>query len=445
MQVEYYRFGITMRKSPVMNPTADRDPGAVTPSTYYAFALLFLLYMFDYIDRLVIVSLFPFLKRDWGLTDAQCGLLVSAVYWSILIFSLPVSILIDRWSRKKSIGLMALFWGAASLGCAFTRNFSQLICARTAIGIGEAGYAPGGTAMISAMFPQQSRARMLGIWNASIPLGSALGIVLGGFIAEHFGWRHAFGIVALPGMIAALFFFYVKDYQTIALVHTKRQESGQSRIQMKLIDIVRQFTKNRTLVFNNLAFAANAFVTTSLLTWLPTYYHRIEILPMDKAATKGGSIMLLALVGAPLGGFLADKWLKRRKNARSLFPAFSSLATAVALLVAFTILPGHAQYVILLFTGITAIAFVPAAVAVTQDVVHPGLRAVSLSLCVIIQHLLGSALGPPVIGILSDVYGLETALKFLPCFALLGSILFFAASVFYEQDVERVEKVEIIM
>lgn len=313
MQVEYYRFGITMRKSPVMNPTADRDPGAVTPSTYYAFALLFLLYMFDYIDRLVIVSLFPFLKRDWGLTDAQCGLLVSAVYWSILIFSLPVSILIDRWSRKKSIGLMALFWGAASLGCAFTRNFSQLICARTAIGIGEAGYAPGGTAMISAMFPQQSRARMLGIWNASIPLGSALGIVLGGFIAEHFGWRHAFGIVALPGMIAALFFFYVKDYQTIALVHTKRQESGQSRIQMKLIDIVRQFTKNRTLVFNNLAFAANAFVTTSLLTWLPTYYHRIEMLPMDKAATKGGSIMLLALVGAPLGGFLADKWLKRRK------------------------------------------------------------------------------------------------------------------------------------
>ena len=80
-----------MPKSPVMNHAADRDPGAVTPSTYYAFALLFLLYMFDYIDRLVIVSLFPFLKRDWGLTDAQCGLLVSAVYWSILIFSLPVS------------------------------------------------------------------------------------------------------------------------------------------------------------------------------------------------------------------------------------------------------------------------------------------------------------------------------------------------------------------
>ena len=432
-----------MPESPDMTNSADRDPGSVDASAYFAFALLFLLYMFDYIDRLVIVSLFPFLKKEWGLTDAQCGLLVSAVYWSILIFSLPVSVLIDRWSRKKSIGLMALFWGAASIGCAFTRNFSQLFFARTAIGIGEAGYAPGGTAMISAMFPQKNRARMLGIWNASIPLGSALGIVLGGFIAEHFGWRHAFGIVAIPGMIAALFFFYVKDYQTIALVQTTGEENDRNRIPMKLVDISRQFTKNGTLIFNNLGFAANTFVTTSLLTWLPTYYHRIESLPMDKAGTKGGSIMLLALVGAPLGGFLADKWLKRRNNARSLFPALSSLVTSVALLAAFTFLHGQVQYATLLFTGITAIAFVPAAVAVTQDVVHPGLRAVSLSLCVIVQHLLGSALGPPVIGMLSDMYGLETALQFLPCFTFLGSLLFLAASFFYERDFERVEKVEI--
>ena len=152
-------------------------------SPYIIFILLFLLYMFDYIDRTIVGALFPFLKRDWGISDAQCGLLVSAVYWSILIFSLPVSILVDRWSRKKSIGLMALLWSLATLACAFTRNFGQLFIARTAIGIGEAGYAPGGTAMISAMFPAEKRARMLGFWNASIPLGSALGIMLGGLIA----------------------------------------------------------------------------------------------------------------------------------------------------------------------------------------------------------------------------------------------------------------------
>ena len=186
--------------------------------SHFTFLLLFLLYMFDYIDRTIVGALFPFLKQDWGISDTQCGLLVSAVYWSILIFSLPVSILVDRWSRKKSIGLMALLWSMATLACAFTRNFGQLFVTRTFIGIGEAGYAPGGTAMISAMFPAEKRARMLGFWNASIPLGSALGIVLGGFIAEHFGWRHAFGIVALPGAVVALLFFYVRDYQTIELL-----------------------------------------------------------------------------------------------------------------------------------------------------------------------------------------------------------------------------------
>ena len=423
--------------------SADSKPAA--SSAYFAFTLLFLLYMFDYIDRTVIVSLFPFLKRDWGLTDTQCGLLVSAVYWSILIFSLPVSILIDRWSRKKCIGLMALFWGLATLACAFTRNFSQLFATRAAIGVGEAGYAPGGTAMISAAFAPESRAKMLGIWNASIPLGSALGIVIGGFIAEHWGWRHAFGIVAIPGILVALLFFYVRDYQTVELVQTVDEKTGQSRVQMKLADITAQFLRNKTLWFNNLAFAANTFVTTALMSWLPTYYHRMENLPMDKAATKGGLVMALALVGAPLGGYLADRWLQRRRNARSLFPALSSLITSMALCTAFVFMHGFMQYATLLFTGIAAVAFVPAAVAVTQDVVHPGLRAVSLSLCVIVQHILGSALGPPFVGAMSDAFGLATALKFLPFFTFLSAILFFVASFFYVADAERVEDVEIRM
>ena len=428
-----------------MTGTANTISPASKSSAYFAFTLLFLLYMFDYIDRTVIVSLFPFLKKEWGLTDTQCGLLVSAVYWSILIFSLPVSVLIDRWSRKKCIGLMALFWGLATLACAFTRNFSQLFATRAAIGIGEAGYAPGGTAMISAAFAPQNRAKMLGIWNASIPLGSALGIIIGGFIAEHWGWRHAFGIVAIPGILVALLFFYVRDYQTVELVQTVDAEAGPSRVQMKLADISAQFLRSKTLWFNNLAFAANTFVTTALMSWLPTYYHRMENLPMDKAATKGGLVMALALVGAPLGGYLADRWLRQRKNARSLFPALSSLITSLALFAAFVFMDGLMQYVALLFTGIAAVAFVPAAVAVTQDVVHPGLRAVSLSLCVIVQHILGSALGPPFVGAMSDAFGLEIALKVLPFFTLLASVLFFTASFFYVADTERVEDVEVRM
>lgn len=423
-----------------MNKMSAPKAGTLTASPYYIFILLFLLYTFDYIDRLVIVSLFPFLKQDWGITDTQCGLLVSAVYWSILIFTLPISVLIDRWSRKKSIGLMALLWSGATLACAFTRTFNQLFVTRTAIGLGEAGYAPGGTAMISALFSKEKRAKMLGIWNASIPLGSAIGIALGGIIAEHFGWRHAFGIVALPGAVVALLFFYVKDYKTVAL--TKSAETGvlQKPENMRWPDIVRHFAGNKTLIFNNFGFSASTFVTTALLTWLPSYFQRTQDISMSAAATKGGIVMLLAIIGAPLGGYLADQWLKKRINARLLFPAVSSGITAVLLFIALRFFQGNIQYVLFMAVGISAIAFVPAGVAVTQDVVHPGLRAVSLSLCVVIQHILGSSLGPPVIGALSDAFGLPAAMAFLPLFTLLAGILFFTGSFFYQSDAVRVEK-----
>jgi len=401
------------------------------------FWLLFLLYMFDYMDRMVIVSLFPFLKQDMGLTDAQCGLLVSAVYWTILIFSFPASILVDRWSRTKSISFMAVFWSMATLACAFTKNFSQLLTARAAIGIGEAGYAPGGTAMLSANFPREKRARILGLWNASIPLGSALGIGIGGWVAHHFGWRHAFGLVAFPGLVLAIIFYFAKDYSTIQLVEKK--DSGQEK-KMQFADMARQFTHNKTLLCNNLAFSLNVFITTSLLTWLPTYFHRLDSLAMDKASMKASSIMVLAIIGAPLGGFLSDLWQKKKRNARLLFPAISSLLTGLLLLLAFAFSRGSLQYAILMLIGITAVAFVPSCVAVTQDVVHPGLRAVSLSLNIIIQHVLGSSLAPIVIGRLSDLYGLDKTLTILPVFALLSGGLLFIGALFYENDLYQMNE-----
>jgi MFS family permease len=179
--------------------------------------LLFMLYMFDYIDRTIVTSMFTSIERDYGITHMQSGLLVSAVYWAIVILTFPVSILVDRWSRTKTIGVMAIMWSIATALCALTGNYVQLFMARLLIGVGEAGYAPGGSAMISGLYPIDRRARMMGIWNASIPLGSAIGVLLGGIIAAKLGWKHAFGIVAVPGMIVAILFLFVKDYKTVDL------------------------------------------------------------------------------------------------------------------------------------------------------------------------------------------------------------------------------------
>jgi MFS family permease len=409
--------------------------------SYYTFTLLFLLYMFDYIDRMVVVSLFPFLKVDFGLSDTQCGLLVSTVYWSIVVLSIPTSVIIDRWSRKKSIGLMALFWSAATVACAFTKNFSQLLIARTAIGVGEAGYAPGGTAMISALFPEKMRSLIVGLWTAALPLGSAIGIMLGGYIATHYGWRQAFGIVALPGFIVALLFFFVRDYKTVNL-ERKTDPGSQRQGEMKTLEIVRQFIRTPSLLLTYAAFAGCMFLSASYLSWLPTYFHRVENLPMEKAAFKGSLVMLLAILGFPLGGFLADRWRRKRINARLLFPALSSLITGVIFLSAFYFLQGPSQYALILLGGMAASAFSPAAIAVTQDVVHPGLRATSYSFCVIAQNLLGSSLGPLFVGAISDQYGIHYALTLVPLFSILAAFLFFAASFFYERDLARVEKIQ---
>ncbi|MEW6333015.1 MAG: MFS transporter, partial [Thermodesulfobacteriota bacterium] len=362
--------------------------------TAYVFLLLWLLYFFDYVDRMVVVSLFPFLKADWGLTDAQCGAMVSAVYWAIILFSFPISILIDRWSRKKCIGIMAVLWSLATVACAFTKNFGQLFAARTVIGIGEAGYAPGGTAMISALYPEKRRAFMVGIWNASIPIGMAAGIVLGGLIASHWGWRHAFGIVALPGLVIAILFFFIRDYKTVGLEKAvgrgaAAKESAPVTQKMSKRDIVRTFAATPSLLLTYLGFAGMMFTSISMSTFLPTYFQRVQGFELQKATLLASGIMLTSIVGSPLGGWIADTWMKKNIQARLLVPSISALLAAVLFLAGFHLFSGGVlQYAIFLLAGMASIAWASSAIAVTQDVIHPGLRAVSYALCVITQNLL---------------------------------------------------------
>jgi MFS family permease len=412
----------------------------------YVFTLLFLLYMFDYMDRMVISSLFPFLKAEpgWNLSDKQCGLLISTVYWSIVLLTIPASILVDRWSRKKTIGLMALIWSFATGVCAFTKSFSQLFTARTFIGVGESGYAPGGTAMIAALYPQEKRSWMMGLWNASIPLGSAIGIALGGIIATHWGWRNAFGLVALPGMVVAILFFFIRDYKTVSLKKSSPvmdRKDERKLIKMSLFDIIKEFFHKPSLLFTYFGIAAVVFTTTSILAWLPTYFHRVQQMPESQAGMKASSVMLLALIGAPLGGFIVDKWRKKQINARLLFPAITTLLSALLLFLSFTVFAGKMQYIMLLLMGVLITAFISAASAVTQDVVHAGLRAVSYAIAVFVQNLLGASLGPFIIGAISDASDIQTAMQVLPVALIIASILFFVGSFFYEKDINKVEKI----
>jgi MFS family permease len=406
----------------------------------YVFVLLFLLYMFDYIDRMVVTSMFTSIERDWGISHMQSGMLVSAVYWAIVLLTFPVSILIDRWSRTKTIGMMAIMWGLATALCALTGNFVQLFMARLLIGVGEAGYAPGGSAMISGLYPVDKRAKMMGIWNAAIPLGSAIGVLLGGIIAVKLGWKHAFGIVAIPGLIVAVLFLFVKDYKTVDLSFF---DKSKNKIKMEKADMVREFITKPSVIYTYFGMAAVVFVTTSMLTWLPTYFEKVRGIPQQTAGQMASAVMLLALIGAPLGGFLTDKWRRTKDNARLLFPAISTLLSAIVLFIALALLKGTIQYVVLLIFGILILSFISGAAAVTQDVIHPGLRATSYAIAVVVQNLIGASTAPIIMGKIYDLTNIQTALSVLPFILLIGALLFWLGSKHYIKDLGKVAQINL--
>ena len=407
----------------------------------YVFVLLFLLYMFDYIDRSIVTSMFSSIERDWGISHTQSGMLMSAVYWAIVILTFPVSLLVDRWSRTKTIGMMAIVWSLATALCALTGNYVQLFMARLLIGAGEAGYAPGGSAMISGLYPIEKRSKMMGIWNASIPLGTAIGVLLGGIIATRLGWKHAFGLVALPGLVVAILFLFVKDYKTVDLSFVDKTNK---KIKMEKKDIVKEFISKPSIIYTYFGIAAVVFVTTSLITWLSTYFQMTREVPQEKAGTMASAVMVLALVGAPLGGILTDRWRKTQFNARLLLPAISSLTSAILLFSALYLFRGTIQYIVFLLMGICIMIFISGSISS-----NPGCHSSRIKSYIICYR-----------GCCSEPFGLidwhqllsgkfmtfqisGSALSILPFVLVVGAVLFYLGSRYYEKDMEKVTKINL--
>jgi len=415
-------------------------PGYIFTRRYsnYVFILLFLLYLFDYADRMVVNNMFSYIQSEWGINNTQSGWLVSVIYLTIGLLTFPVSLVIDRWSRTKTIGIMAIVWSLATLLCAFTGNYVQLFLARVLIGFGEAGYAPGGSALISGMYPIEKRSKMMGLWNASIPIGSAIGVTMGGIIASTWGWKHAFGLVAIPGLFIAIMFLFVKDYKTVSL--SKVDETNQ-KVKMERKDIIKEFLRKPSVIFTYFAMTAIVFVTTALLVWLPKFFQVTSGMDPKKAGSLAGAVMMLALVGAPLGGYIIDAWRKRMPTARMIYPAISTLFSAFLLFMALYVFRGTLQIVTLFIFGIFIMQFISGAAAVTQDVIHPGLRATSYAIAVLVQNLLGSFTAPIALGRISDLTNIQTAVSILPFSLLLGGLLFLIGARYYVKDMKKVAHV----
>jgi MFS family permease len=189
--------------------------------------------------------------------------------------------------------------------------------------------------------------------------------------------------------------------------------------------------------------AAVVFVTTAMIVWLPKFFEIENTLQPRTAGTLAGAVMMLALIGAPLGGVFIDKWRKSEPRARLLFPAISTFISALFLFIAFFILKGTGQIAALFLFGVIIMMFIAGAAAVTQDVIHPGLRATSYAIAVAVQNLLGSFTAPIVLGRISDLFNIKTAMAILPFVLILGSLFFFLGSRYYMKDMSKVPPVQL--
>ncbi|MBN1532010.1 MAG: MFS transporter [Spirochaetes bacterium] len=406
-------------------------------NSHFILILCTLLYMLNYMDRQVLSAVQEVMKTDLRLSDSQVGFIQTLFLMSIALFSLPVSFLADRWSRRKSLGIMATIWSVFTYCTGLGRSFLGILLPRTFVGVGEAGFGAVGTAMVTAAYPERLRSRVLGVFNLSIPLGCAIGVVAGGYISVHYGgWRTPFYVFAAPGLLLGLAALFIKDYKTAVEV----DESGNRK---KFMKSALQLFRIPSLRWLYIGYGMMQVMVFSFLVWGPTFYMRAHNVREDRAGIIVGIIGLMAIVGAILGGVLADLWQKKNRRARMLLPAIVIALSAVFLAIAYLLEFRGIGYAAGILYGILAVMSVPALGAVTQDVVTPGMKSSAWGMAVLTQYLLGGGWGPVIVGMLSDhlgggVYGLKIALIIASCGGLLAGLCYWIGSRHYPEDMDRV-------
>lgn len=414
-------------------------------AAWFAFAMTAALMLFDYVDRQVIVSLFPHIKQEWLLSDKQLGALVSIVSVTVALGALPVALIADRMSRVKSVFWMALVWSAACVSCMFTRNYAQLLTARAVVGSGEAGYGSVGAALIASHFPSHMRGALLAGFFATASVGSVLGVILGGVIASHWGWKTAFGVVGFPGLVLAFLYLKVKDYRTVEL--TPRHDVAMQSVGGVLRFIVHALARSRTMLWACVGGALQLIVVSSLWSWLPSYLNRFHQLAPDQAAIKAALVVLVGAFGSVVWGWVVDRSGKRNARAKLFTMAMLCLVAMLVLGLGFGVgvwfgvpMTMAGQLGVLALGGFFVTCTVGPVSAIVIDVVHPGVRSTGSSVLALFQNLFGLAAGPFISGMLSDALGLREAMAIIPVFGLFAALAFIRAASSYEADMRQVSQ-----
>jgi len=266
-------------------------------------------------------------------------------------------------------------------------------------------------------------------------------VMLGGFIADRWGWQAGFGAVGIPGLFLALvFLLVVRDYKTVALPSVS---GSNAKPRMTARAVIAELLRPRTALITCIGAGLNLLVVSTMYSWLPSYFNRFYGLAPDQAGLKTAIVVLIGGVGALLWSTVADRLSGLMPRARLIVPAIAAVATTALMMAAFAGLPpGPVQFALIVAGALVMAASVGPTDAVVIDVIHPALRATGASILSLMRNLFGLAGGPLLTGALSDAYGLQFAMSVVPLFGLLAAALYMVAARTYVADLKRLERIE---
>jgi predicted MFS family arabinose efflux permease len=374
--------------------------GADEPSprySNYVLGVLFLAYVFNFIDRQIPAILLVPIQEDLGVSDAQMGLLTGtafALFYATL--GIPIARLADVWNRRNIIALGLAAWSLMTAASGLARSFGQLALARIGVGVGEAALSPPAHSLIADYFPPERRATALGIYSMGIHIGILFGVLAGGWLQEFWGWRTAFIVVGLPGLLLSLV-LWLTVREPLRGVTSGAGESP------SVGEVIRQLGAIPS--FRHLSFATGltAFGGYAFANWAPAFLMRVHAMSPGELGTKYGLVLGIGgAIGSVLAGVLADRLGRRDVRFWLWIPAVATVAP-LPFLFGFYTLGGTNLALTALFPGLLLSAMYQGPVFSTvQTLAKPRMRAVASGVLLFVINIIGLGLGPPTVGILND-------------------------------------------
>lgn len=419
--------------APGISSSAAQPP----PLAYRSYVLLVLVivYTFNFIDRQIVGILAVPIKAELHLSDSQLGLmggLAFALFYTLL--GIPIARLADRVSRTAIMTAALALWSLMTAVCGLTQNFAQLFVARVGVGVGEAGGVTPAYSLICDYFPVKERARALGVYSFGIPIGAALGIVLGGYITSLMSWRMAFFIVGLAGLVLTpLLKFTVHEpvRGALDLMHSggDRAAGAADNDAPGLFKVMAMLTRKPSFWGLSLGASCASMVGYGLFFWAPSFLVRSYHLSLLHASLSYGAMVLVGgLIGIWSGGMLADRYGEGRRAMYAFIPAIAFLTTVPFYVAGVLSATLWISFAVLLVPTALGLVWLGPVLTAVQHLVPGNTRATASALFLFINNLIGIGLGTTLIGVVSDAMRVRFGVESLRYAILAGSGFYLIAA-----------------